>query len=63
MYNDYMTKKRKIALTGGGTAGHITPNIALMEELRKRNYEIIYIGSKGGMEEGIMKKLNINYIL
>lgn len=56
-----MDKKRKIALVGGGTAGHITPNIALMEELKKRNYEIIYIGSKGGMEEGIMEKLNIPF--
>ena len=56
-----MAKKRKIALVGGGTAGHITPNIALMEELEKRNYEIIYIGSKGGMEEGIMNKLSIPF--
>lgn len=56
-----MNKKRKIALVGGGTAGHITPNIALMEELKNRNYEIIYIGSKGGMEEGIMEKLHIPF--
>ena len=56
-----MRRNRKIALVGGGTAGHITPNIALMEELKKRNYEIIYIGSKGGMEEGIMYKLHIPF--
>ena len=61
MYNNCMDKKRKIALVGGGTAGHITPNIALMEELKNRNYEIIYIGSKSGMEKGIMEKLNIPF--
>lgn len=34
---------KKIVLTGGGTAGHVTPNIALMPELRKRGYDISYI--------------------
>ena len=36
---------KKIVLTGGGTAGHVTPNIALMPELKKNGYEIHYIGS------------------
>ena len=31
---------KKIVLTGGGTAGHVTPNIALMPELKKRGYDI-----------------------
>jgi len=39
---------KKIILTGGGTAGHVTPNIALIPELQKRGYEIYYIGSKNG---------------
>ena len=38
---------KKIVLTGGGTAGHVTPNIALMPELKKRGYDISYIGSYG----------------
>lgn len=46
-----MTKK--IILTGGGTAGHVTPNIALIPHLRKNGYEVSYIGSF----EGIEKKL------
>ena len=44
---------KKIILTGGGTAGHVTPNIALIPHLRKAGYEIVYIGSY----EGIEKKL------
>ena len=41
---------KKIVLTGGGTAGHVTPNIALMPELKKEGYEIFYIGSHNGIE-------------
>ena len=39
---------KKIVLTGGGTAGHITPNIALLPELEKAGYEVFYIGSYDG---------------
>ena len=35
---------KKIVLTGGGTAGHVTPNIALLPELKKHGYDIHYIG-------------------
>lgn len=56
-----MKNGRKIALVGGGTAGHITPNIALIPELKNREYEIIYIGSSGGMEEKIISKLGIPF--
>ena len=34
---------KRIILTGGGTAGHVTPNIALIPELKKRGFEIHYI--------------------
>lgn len=53
---------KKIVLTGGGTAGHITANIALIPELIKENYEIHYIGSYSGMEKEMIERLNINYI-
>lgn len=52
---------KKIALTGGGTAGHITPNLALLPELKKRNFDIIYIGSKDGMDESIIKRYDIPF--
>ena len=41
---------KKIVLTGGGTAGHVTPNIALIPELKKQGYEVHYIGSYEGIE-------------
>lgn len=52
---------KKIILTGGGTAGHVTPNIALLSELKKANYEIAYIGSYQGMEKDLIQKENIKY--
>lgn len=52
---------KKIILTGGGSAGHVTPNIALLPELKKRNYEIYYIGSKNGIEKQLIEEENIKY--
>lgn len=52
---------RKIVLTGGGTAGHITPNIALLPRLEQNGYEVSYIGSYEGMEKRLMADFNIPY--
>ncbi len=52
---------KKIVLTGGGTAGHVTPNIALIPSLREAGYEISYIGSYNGIEERLIKEQNIPY--
>ena len=52
---------KKIVLTGGGTAGHVTPNIALMPSLRELGYEIHYIGSYNGMEKQLIEEQNIPY--
>ena len=52
---------KKIVLTGGGTAGHVTPNIALIPELQERGYEIEYIGSKKGLEKEMIEKEGIPY--
>lgn len=52
---------KKIVLTGGGTAGHVTPNIALIPELQKQGYEVHYIGSYDGIEKKLIEKLNIPY--
>ena len=48
---------KTIVLTGGGTAGHIMPNIALIPELKKHFQKIIYIGSKNGMEKHLISKI------
>lgn len=52
---------KKIVLTGGGTAGHVTPNIALLPYLKSEGYEVYYIGSKEGMEKEIVARYDIPY--
>lgn len=51
----------KIIMTGGGTAGHVTPNLALIPKLKKEGFEIKYIGSKDGIEKEIVNKEKIPY--
>lgn len=52
---------KKIVLTGGGTAGHVTPNMALIEKLRQMNYDITYIGSIDGIEKGLIEGMKVPY--
>jgi len=52
---------KKIVLTGGGTAGHVTPNIALLPSLKEAGYEIAYIGSYDGIEKKLIKDFDIPY--
>lgn len=52
---------KKIVLTGGGTAGHVTPNIALIPELQKQGYDVHYIGSYEGIESRLIEDLGIPY--
>ena len=50
---------KHIVLTGGGTAGHVTPNIALIPKLRELGYKISYIGSYEGIEKKLIEELGI----
>ena len=52
---------KKIVLTGGGTAGHVTPNIALLPALQAAGYEIAYVGSYEGIEKKLIADFNIPY--
>lgn len=52
---------KRIILTGGGTAGHVTPNIALMPKLLELGYDIHYIGSYDGIERKLIEEMNIPY--
>lgn len=52
---------KKIVLTGGGTAGHVTPNLALLPHLQNIGYEISYIGSYDGIEKKLIADYNIDY--
>ena len=52
---------KKIVLTGGGTAGHVTPNIALYNSLKEAGYEVHYIGSYNGIEKKLIEDMGIPY--
>ena len=52
---------KRIILTGGGTAGHVTPNIALLPKLKEAGYDINYIGSYDGIEKKLINDFNIPY--
>lgn len=52
---------KRIVLTGGGTAGHVTPNIALLPALMTAGYDIHYIGSYEGMEKSLIADFDIPY--
>ena len=54
---------KRIILTGGGTAGHVTPNIALLPRLKELGYDIHYIGSYTGIEKELIDvyRMNANF--
>lgn len=52
---------KKIVLTGGGTAGHVTPNIALLPRLRDLGFSVEYIGSYDGIEKKLIEDFDIPY--
>ena len=52
---------KRIILTGGGTAGHVTPNIALLPRLKELQYDIHYIGSYNGIEKELIQQFGIPY--
>ncbi|MBQ8148210.1 MAG: undecaprenyldiphospho-muramoylpentapeptide beta-N-acetylglucosaminyltransferase [Lachnospiraceae bacterium] len=52
---------KRIILTGGGTAGHVTPNIALIPRLKEEGYDIHYIGSYDGIEKKLIEDMKIPY--
>ncbi|CAB1241464.1 undecaprenyldiphospho-muramoylpentapeptide beta-N-acetylglucosaminyltransferase [Clostridium sp. WLY-B-L2] len=52
---------KKIILTGGGSAGHVTPNLALVPSLKELGYEIQYIGTRNGIERKIIEDEKIKY--
>lgn len=53
---------KKIVLTGGGSAGHVTPNIALLPTLKESGYEITYMGSYDGIEKKLIGDFDIPYV-
>ncbi|MCR5031429.1 MAG: undecaprenyldiphospho-muramoylpentapeptide beta-N-acetylglucosaminyltransferase [Lachnospiraceae bacterium] len=52
---------KRIVLTGGGTAGHVTPNIALLPHLKEAGFDVFYIGSYDGIEKRLVEEMGIPY--
>jgi len=52
---------KRIVFTGGGSAGHVTPNIALFPKLKSLGYDIHYIGSYDGIEKKLIEDYRIPY--
>lgn len=52
---------KTIILTGGGTAGHVTPNLAIIPKLKADGWDVKYIGSKNGIEKELIEKEGIEY--
>ena len=50
-----------IVLTGGGSAGHVTPNLALLPYFREAGAEVSYIGSRDGIERDIIGEAGLPY--
>ncbi len=58
---DGFLSKYKIIMTGGGSAGHVTPNLALIPKLKDMDFEVKYIGGKDGIEKDIISKEGIPF--
>jgi UDP-N-acetylglucosamine--N-acetylmuramyl-(pentapeptide) pyrophosphoryl-undecaprenol N-acetylglucosamine transferase len=52
---------RTLVLTGGGTAGHVMPNLALAPRLRELGWNLLYIGEKGGMEADLVQRAGLEF--
>ena len=53
--------RKKIVFTGGGTAGHVTPNTPLMESLAQSGWQVEYMGSAKGVEKAMMNAKEIPF--
>jgi len=51
----------KIVFTGGGTAGHVTPNLALIEAVQADGWQVNYIGSINSVEQGMINAIDVPF--
>ena len=55
------SESRIVVLTGGGTAGHVMPNLAIAPALKKAGFDLVYIGSHG-IEENLVRSAGIKFV-
>lgn len=53
-----MLEKKRILFTGGGTTGHVAVNLALIPQFKKDGWNILYLGSKNGIEKQLISQIN-----
>lgn len=56
-----LTPSHSILFTGGGTAGHVTPNLALINRVLADGWKVVYVGSYQGIEKEIIGRINLPY--
>ena len=52
---------KRIFFTGGGSAGHVTPNLALIEALQTKGWQISYVGTRHGIERTLTENLDMRF--
>jgi len=52
---------KKLVCTGGGSAGHVIPTLPIMEYLIARSWQVVYVGSTSGLEERLVKPLDVTF--
>jgi len=60
-WTKFMAKQKHIVFTGGGTLGHVMPNLPLIAAYQKKGWKVSYIGSKKGEERAKIEALGIPY--
>ncbi len=53
--------KKRIVFTGGGSAGHVLPNLPLMEQLALKDWQVTYVGQRTGIEADLLHKTSFEY--
>ncbi len=51
----------RVVVTGGGSSGHVTPALAVVERGQERGWSVSYIGSKDGIERGLVEGAGLDY--
>lgn len=59
--SDNVSDRVDVIFTGGGTAGHVTPNLALFPDLQKQGLKLAYIGQANSIEEKLISEAGLPF--